>query len=58
MSKVTFEVTLEFDEPVNSGKIHSYFYEAMEEARKNGLLSNSDIVACIDIESHVVGEEQ
>lgn len=58
MPKVIIEVTLEFDEPIDSGKAHMFFYEAMEDARRNGVLSNSDTVACIDIESHVVGTEE
>lgn len=57
MSKVIIEVTLEYDQPVDSGKVHMWFYEALENARKNGLLS-TDEISCDDIESRVVGTEE
>lgn len=56
MARITIEVTLVYDQPVDSGKVHMWFYEALENARMNGLLS-TDEIACDDIESHVVGTE-
>lgn len=57
MKRITIETTLTYDENVDPGKAHMWFYEALENARKDGLLS-TDEISCDDIESHVVGMEE
>lgn len=55
MPSITFELTLEFDEPVVQSDIHSSLQRVIEDARRNSQLSPDD-VACTDIELHFVGD--
>lgn len=55
MPSMTFEVTLEFDEPADQGEVHNALYGVIESARKKSQLT-PDEIACSDIEIHFVGE--